>query len=164
MRRTARASSFSAALELVREGTLELGRNAIRAALLRASRPTERAEACPRRRQSRAGWLSSRGFLKPRSRFLPEDVRIAEALVFATAEPSRNRAGRAAAPRLRHRRRRRIATPYAGRGVNLVRVGGRWMFRTAPDLAWLLARERWRKGSYRAPRSRRWRSWPITSR
>ena len=30
---------------------------------------------------------------------------------------------------------------YAGRGVNLVRTAGRWMFRTAPDLAWLLARE-----------------------
>src|ERR1700683_1292475 len=30
---------------------------------------------------------------------------------------------------------------YAGRGVNLVRAAGRWMFRTAPDLAWLLARE-----------------------
>ena len=30
---------------------------------------------------------------------------------------------------------------YAERGVNLVRVAGRWMFRTAPDLAWLLARE-----------------------
>lgn len=28
---------------------------------------------------------------------------------------------------------------YAHRGVNLVRVGGKWMFRTAPDLAFLLA-------------------------
>ena len=30
---------------------------------------------------------------------------------------------------------------YAGRGVNLVRVAGRWTFRTASDLSWLLARE-----------------------
>jgi len=30
---------------------------------------------------------------------------------------------------------------YAGRGVNLVRVARRWMFRTAEDLSWLLARE-----------------------
>ena len=30
---------------------------------------------------------------------------------------------------------------YAGRGVNLVRVAGRWTFRTAEDLSWLLARE-----------------------
>ena len=31
---------------------------------------------------------------------------------------------------------------YDGRGVNLVRVARRWMFRTAGDLAWLLARDR----------------------
>ncbi len=30
---------------------------------------------------------------------------------------------------------------YAGRGVTLVRVAGRWAFRTADDLSWLLARE-----------------------
>jgi segregation and condensation protein B len=30
---------------------------------------------------------------------------------------------------------------YAGRGVQVVRLAGRWMFRTAPDMAWLLARE-----------------------
>ncbi len=30
---------------------------------------------------------------------------------------------------------------YAGRGVNLVRLAGRWMFRTSPDMAWLLASE-----------------------
>lgn len=30
---------------------------------------------------------------------------------------------------------------YAGRGVNLVRVAQRWMFRTAEDLSWLLAHE-----------------------
>ncbi len=30
---------------------------------------------------------------------------------------------------------------YASRGVNLVRVGGKWTLRTAGDLAWLLTRE-----------------------
>src|ERR1700683_5230446 len=30
---------------------------------------------------------------------------------------------------------------YAGRGFNLVRAAGRWTFRTATDLSWLLARE-----------------------
>lgn len=30
---------------------------------------------------------------------------------------------------------------YKGRGVNLARVAGKWMFRTAPDLAFLLRRE-----------------------
>ncbi|MGH6796244.1 MAG: SMC-Scp complex subunit ScpB, partial [Methylocella sp.] len=32
-----------------------------------------------------------------------------------------------------------LKTDYAPRGVNLVRAGGKWMFRTAADLAWLLA-------------------------
>src|SRR5690606_7858354 len=30
---------------------------------------------------------------------------------------------------------------YAGRGVNLVQVAGRWAFRTAPDLAFMMTRE-----------------------
>lgn len=30
---------------------------------------------------------------------------------------------------------------YRGRGVNLIHVSGRWMFRTAPDLAFLLRKE-----------------------
>jgi segregation and condensation protein B len=35
----------------------------------------------------------------------------------------------------------RLQAHYAGRGVNLVEVAGKWMFRTAPDLAFLLRRE-----------------------
>ena len=35
----------------------------------------------------------------------------------------------------------RLQRDYAARGVNLVRVAGKWTFRTAVDLAWLLARE-----------------------
>jgi segregation and condensation protein B len=31
---------------------------------------------------------------------------------------------------------------YAGRGINLVERGGRWLFQTAPDLAHILRRER----------------------
>jgi segregation and condensation protein B len=30
---------------------------------------------------------------------------------------------------------------YSARGVNLVRVGGKWAFRTAGDLSWLLSKE-----------------------
>jgi segregation and condensation protein B len=73
----------------------------------------------------------------------PEDVRIAEAIVFASAEPLEDKA---IAARLSDgadvgavmEELRRL---YDGRGVNLVRVAGRWMFRTASDLAWLMARE-----------------------
>lgn len=35
----------------------------------------------------------------------------------------------------------RLQADYAGRGVNLVQVADKWMFRTAPDLAFLLRRE-----------------------
>ena len=34
-----------------------------------------------------------------------------------------------------------LRTLYASRGVNLVEVAGKWMFRTAPDLAYLLRQE-----------------------
>jgi segregation and condensation protein B len=36
---------------------------------------------------------------------------------------------------------KRLQVEYAPRGVNLVRVGNRWTFRTANDLAWLLTHE-----------------------
>ena len=36
---------------------------------------------------------------------------------------------------------RLLQTEYSSRGVNLVRVGSRWSFRTANDLAWLLTHE-----------------------
>jgi segregation and condensation protein B len=71
-----------------------------------------------------------------------EAVRIAEALLFASAEPldATELAGRlpegadveAILADLRER--------YATRGVNLVRVAGKWTFRTASDLAFVLAR------------------------
>jgi segregation and condensation protein B len=35
----------------------------------------------------------------------------------------------------------RLRADYAGRGVNLVRIGGKWTFRTAVDLSWLLSKE-----------------------
>ncbi len=68
-------------------------------------------------------------------------MRIAEALIFAAPEPlaeqeieKRLPRGVAVASVLE-----RLRADYASRGVNLVRVGGKWMFRTATDLAWLLA-------------------------
>ena len=76
-------------------------------------------------------------------RVSPEDLRIAEAMVFASAEPleeatigARLSEGADVAAVMEELRQM-----YAGRGVNLVRVAKRWMFRTAEDLSWLLARE-----------------------
>ena len=79
--------------------------------------------------------------LAPRA--APEDVRIAEAMVFAASEPldeatiaARLSNGADVGAVLEALRQL-----YAGRGVNLVRVAGRWTFRTAEDLSWLLASE-----------------------
>jgi segregation and condensation protein B len=76
-------------------------------------------------------------------RVAPEDVRIAEAMLFASAEPLEESA---IAARLSEGAdvgavMEELRRQYAGRGVNLVRVARRWTFRTADDLAWLLARE-----------------------
>ena len=73
----------------------------------------------------------------------PEDVRIAEAMVFASVEPLEELS---IAARLSDGAdvgavMEELRQLYAGRGVNLVRVARRWMFRTAHDLSWLLARE-----------------------
>jgi segregation and condensation protein B len=72
-----------------------------------------------------------------------EDLRLLEALLFASAEPldektlaSRLPEGTNVAAALAH-----LQEDYATRGVNLVRIAGKWTFRTADDLAWLLARE-----------------------
>jgi segregation and condensation protein B len=74
----------------------------------------------------------------------PEDVRIAEALVFAAAQPLEEstivqRLSQGADVEAVMEELRRL---YEGRGVNLVRVAHRWMFRTADDLSWALGRDR----------------------
>jgi segregation and condensation protein B len=71
-------------------------------------------------------------------------LRIVEAVLFASAEPV---AAEALAARLPPGSDvagllRELQHAYAGRGVNLVAVAGRWAFRTAEDLAFLLSAER----------------------
>ncbi len=72
---------------------------------------------------------------------LAEAVRIAEALLFASVEPMPETAIAARMPEgvevgvvLA-----RLRADYANRGVHLVRVGPKWLFRTADDLSWLLS-------------------------
>jgi segregation and condensation protein B len=72
-----------------------------------------------------------------------EALRVAEAILFAAAAPvsedelrGRLPEGTDVASVLA-----RLEGIYASRGVNLVKVAGKWMFRTAPDLAFVLARE-----------------------
>ena len=75
---------------------------------------------------------------------LPEQERMAEAILFASAEPvsvaelnGRLPHGSDAAAALAGLRKR-----YEDRGVRLVKVGGAWAFRTAPDLGFLMQKER----------------------
>jgi segregation and condensation protein B len=72
-----------------------------------------------------------------------EELRILEALLFAAGEPLDEKtlaAGLPAGVDLRALLTQ-LQTEYAARGVNLVRVAGKWTLRTASDLAWLLTRE-----------------------
>jgi segregation and condensation protein B len=74
----------------------------------------------------------------------PMQVRIVEALLFASSEPLGADALAAALPPgtdmealLRDLQKR-----YEERGVNLVKVAGKWQFRTAKDLGFLLHKEK----------------------
>jgi segregation and condensation protein B len=73
----------------------------------------------------------------------PEELRLIEALLFAAGEPldEKTLAGRLPEGTDVPALMRLLQTEYAPRGVNLVRVAGKWTFRTANDLAWLLARD-----------------------
>lgn len=72
-----------------------------------------------------------------------DELRILEAMLFAAEEPLDERALAARLPDGIdvHTLLERLQSEYAARGVNLVRVAGKWSFRTAGDLAWLLTRE-----------------------
>lgn len=73
-----------------------------------------------------------------------EHVRMAEALLFAAAEPldiatlvDRLPDGTHVPTVLE-----KLKADYESRGVNLVAVAGKWMFRTSPDLGFLMEKER----------------------
>ena len=72
-----------------------------------------------------------------------EELRILEALLFAADEPLDEKilAARLPAGIDAQALLSQLQKEYAPRGVNLVRVGGKWSLRTASDLAWLLTRE-----------------------
>lgn len=89
------------------------------------------------RAQSHAGNIAALPFADHR-----EKLRILEALLFAASEPldevklkSHFADEEDIAGLLEE-----LRAFYAGRGVNLVRVAGKWAFRTAEDLAYLLER------------------------
>jgi segregation and condensation protein B len=72
-----------------------------------------------------------------------EAERIAEALVFASAEPVPESFLAERLPRGADVRAimERLMAVYAKRGVNLIRTGDRWAFRTAADLSFVIRRD-----------------------
>lgn len=72
-----------------------------------------------------------------------EALRIAEALLFASSEPLEEADLARRMPEGVKIRDvlEELKRHYATRGVNLVRVNNRWLFRTASDLSWLMSRE-----------------------
>ncbi|MGN6750215.1 MAG: SMC-Scp complex subunit ScpB [Xanthobacteraceae bacterium] len=72
-----------------------------------------------------------------------EGLRILEALLFAAEGPLDEKvlASRLPAGIDVHALLQQMQREYAPRGVNLVRIGGKWTLRTATDLAWLLTHE-----------------------
>jgi segregation and condensation protein B len=72
-----------------------------------------------------------------------EELRILEALLFAADEPLDEKTLAARLPAGVDLRAllAQLQKDYAARGVNLVRVAGKWTLRTASDLAWLLTHE-----------------------
>ena len=72
-----------------------------------------------------------------------EELRILEALLFAAEEPLDEKTLAARLPAGIDLRAllAQLQKEYASRGVNLVRVAGKWTLRTASDLAWLLTKE-----------------------
>ena len=72
-----------------------------------------------------------------------EELRLLEAMLFASAEPldETSLAERLPQGVDAHAALLRLQEEYATRGVHLVRIGGKWTFRTASDLSWLLSKE-----------------------
>ena len=73
----------------------------------------------------------------------PQHIRMVEALLFAAAEPLDEASLHARLPEDVDLAAaiEGVMAQYADRGVNVVRVAGRWALRTAPDLKFLLEKE-----------------------
>ena len=80
---------------------------------------------------------------EPAGELRAEELRLLEAMLFASAEPldEKSLAERLPQDIDVHAALLRLQEDYATRGVNLVRIGGKWTFRTASDLSWLLSKE-----------------------
>src|SRR5689334_5142550 len=137
----ARASSTSISVPHLRRSICASARpttQPMRAAQPRRP-PQTRDRSMPRLARSHAIVEESNVATAPR----PEHLRLIEALLFASAEPldAATLADRLPEDVSVDTALAQLKEDYAARGVNLVCVGGKWAFRTANDLAWLLSRE-----------------------
>ena len=73
----------------------------------------------------------------------PEELRLLEALLFASREPlDEATLGRQLPDGVNVKQAlAKLKEEYATRGVTLVRVGKKWTFRTADDLSWLMTKQ-----------------------
>ena len=79
----------------------------------------------------------------PEAEARPEELRLLEALLFASSEPLDTATLAKRMPEGVDVREAlaQLQAEYSTRGVNLVRIANKWTFRTAGDLAWLMTRE-----------------------
>jgi segregation and condensation protein B len=87
--------------------------------------------------------LKARAEDKPVAEARPEHMRLLEALLFAAAVPLDEKTLGSRLPEDVDLKAslRALQAEYSTRGVNLVRIAGKWTFRTAGDLSWLLTKE-----------------------
>jgi segregation and condensation protein B len=87
--------------------------------------------------------LKARSEERSEAEVRPEHLRLLEALLFAAAVPLDEKTLAARLPEDVDLRAslHALQAEYAPRGVNLVRIGNKWTFRTATDLSWLLTKE-----------------------
>jgi len=73
----------------------------------------------------------------------PEELRLLEALLFASREPiDEATLGKQLPDGVNVKQAlARLKEEYATRGVSLVRIGRKWTFRTADDLSWLMTKQ-----------------------
>ena len=81
--------------------------------------------------------------LEPEPAARPEELRLLEALLFAAGVPLDEATLGKRLPEGADVKQTlaQLQAEYATRGVNLVKIGKKWTFRTAGDLSWLLTKE-----------------------
>jgi segregation and condensation protein B len=87
--------------------------------------------------------LKARAEEKSEAEARPEHMRLLEALLFAASFPLDEKTLGSRLPEDVDLKAslRALQAEYSTRGVNLVRIAGKWTFRTAGDLSWLLTKE-----------------------